>query len=284
MANHNGSLGARVFSDFRELVYKKSGIKLDDGKESLVRSRVGKRMHALRITDYEEYLKFLTQDESGKEMVHFLDAISTNVTSFFREPDHFQLLENILKKWSLSGQKRLRIWSAACSTGEEAYSIAITALEATPVRRDSQSTKGEHQDIRILATDISTRVLEKAQLGIYEAEKIERVPKNLRKVYFEQISAPDTALFRVKPILRDMIVFKRLNLSDPPFPMRGPMDVIFCRNVMIYFDRDTRQKLLEEIHRLLKTHGHLIVGHAESLAGLTNGFTAVRPSVYIKNE
>ena len=141
---------------------------------------------------------------------------------------------------------------------------------------------GESSDTKILATDISTRVLNEAQSGTYKEERIKEVSKKLKDRYFDERSSPGGKSYVVKPMLRNMITYKRLNLSTPPFPMRGPLDVVFCRNVMIYFDNKVRQKLLSEIHRLLKPAGYLIVGHAESLIGVTDGFKSVQPSVYVK--
>lgn len=257
-----------IFDRIRELVYKKSGIKLDASKESLIRARVGKRMRTLGISNHTEYLKQVIENNDESEIIHLLDAISTNVTSFFRDIDHFNLLRVLLKEWVSSGQKRFRIWSSACSSGEEPYSIAMTILDSIGISFDT----------KILATDISTKVLDKAQNGIYESEKIRQVPENFIEKYFERIDNS----YKIKPVLKNMIVFKRLNLSETPFPMQGPMDVIFCRNVMIYFDYNTRRRLINEIYRLLKPNGYLFVGHAESLIGLTNGFKTIKPSVYLK--
>lgn len=271
----------RTFKNFVNLIYEQSGIKLGEKKEALVCARVAKRMRALGIEDHRAYFKHIEQDETGEEIVQLLDAISTNVTHFFRERDHFEFLSEIVKDWLKSDQRRFRIWSAASSSGEEAYSIAMTVLEAA---------NGSRPDVRILATDISTRVLEKAREGVYEGEKLAPVPRPLKARYFEKIrgtrrhgassSGPDQ--YRVKPVLKSMAVFKRLNLSQPPFPMRGPLDVVFCRNVMIYFDNETRCKLLAEIHRLVKPGGYLMVGHAESLAGMLSDFKNVKPSICVK--
>ncbi len=259
-----------IFDRIRELVYKKSGIKLDNSKEPLIRARIGKRMRALGLSSHIEYLKQVIESNDESEVIHLLDAISTNVTSFFRDIDHFNLLGALLRKWVSLGQKKFRIWSSACSSGEEPYSIAMIVLDSI----------GAGFDTKILATDISTRVLDKAQTGIYEPDKIRQVPDKFIEKYFEKVDDS----YKVKTILKNMIVFKRLNLSDTPFPMQGPMDVVFCRNVMIYFDYNTRKRLIQEIHRLLKPDGYLFVGHAESLIGLTNGFKTVKPSIYLKEE
>ncbi len=263
---------AKTFNSFRELVYKESGIKLDVSKEALIRARIGKRMRALSISDHEDYYNYVIQDESGEELIHLLDAISTNVTSFFRGPDHFNFLVKCVKEWVSEGQKNIKIWSSACSSGEEPYSIAMSILWEIK----------EYIDIKILATDISTKVLNKAQNGIYEPDKIEQVPNNYRVTYFEEFIEDGKKFYRIKPIIKDLVVFKRINLANPPFPMRGPFDAVFCRNVMIYFDNRTRHNLLDEIYRILKPNGLLFVGHAESLIGLSNGFKVVRPSIYIR--
>lgn len=263
----------KVFNQFRTLVYANSGIALSDGKEAMVSARIGKRMRALGIIDYVSYLDHVIKDESRQEIVQLLNVISTNVTSFFREPDHFEFVRQSIRNWAAKGQSRFRLWSAASSTGEEPYSLAITALEAmerTPA------------DIKILATDISTRVLEHCRYGIYSQEKLKPVPVALRERYFRKASHHDAEAFAVKDELKRMTVFRRMNLAIPTFPMRGPLDIIFCRNVMIYFDHKVRLKLLEEIQRLLRPGGYLVVGHAESLTGMMSNLKVVRPSVYMK--
>ncbi|HUW81812.1 MAG TPA: CheR family methyltransferase [Phycisphaerae bacterium] len=265
----------RTFDRFRRLVYEKSGIALGPGKEALVSARVNRRLRALGIDNYETYLRRVTHDPSGEEIVQLLDAISTNVTGFFREPAHFEFLAQMMAEWLAAGQRRFRVWSAACSTGEEPYSIAITMLES------AKSTKADI-DIKILATDISTRVLETCRQGTYPRERLDAVPRVLRTCYFTQDHPQNPARYTVKDVLSGMIVFKRLNLSTPPFPMHGPLDVIFCRNVMIYFDQGVRARLLQELRRLLRPGGYLMVGHAESLTGMMGDFKAVRPSTYMK--
>ena len=236
-------------------------------------ARIGKRMRALGIADQREYLQFVMNDTSGEEIVHLIDAISTNVTSFFREAPHFDFLSEVMARWYNEGQRRFRLWSAASSTGEEPYSLAITLSE----------TLDSGTDVRLLATDISTRVLEKCVQGIYSGDRVETIPKPLLDKYFTPFREGTEIRYSVKAPLRKMVVFKRLNLSTPPYPMKGPLDVVFCRNVMIYFDNETRGRLLAEIHRLLKPGGYLMVGHAESLTGMMSNLKGVRPSIYVKN-
>lgn len=262
-----------IFDKFREIVYQKSGISLGEQKEALVSSRVSKRMRALGLTEYRDYIALVLNDRSGEEIVQLIDAISTNVTSFFREADHFDFLKQALTKWEAAGQRRFRIWSAASSSGEEPYSIAITLL-------DTLQSKGV--DARILGTDISTRVLEKCRAGVYEQDKTNSIPHGLRDKYFTRLRRNDTVLYEAKPALKNMALFRRLNLANTPYPMKGPLDVVFCRNVMIYFDNEVRSRLLKEIARLLKPGGYLMVGHTESLTGIACGLKTVKPSVYVK--
>ena len=263
----------RTFEKFRQIVYEKSGISLGERKEALVSARVGKRMRALGIDDHRKYLRHVINDDTGVEIVHLLDAISTNVTSFFRESTHFDFLSDAISQWLADGQRRFRVWSAACSTGEEPFTLAMTLKECI---------NGQNVDLRILATDISTRALDRCREATYAKEKLKDVPPLLRERYFEREEKEEGTFYNVKKPLKDIIVFKRLNLSTPPFPMHGPFDVIFCRNVMIYFDNYVRTNLLTDIYRLLKPGGYLMVGHAESLTGMVSEFKSVRPSVYIR--
>ncbi len=259
-----------VFQRFRDLIYKKSGITLGPQKVALVSARVSKRMRALSYTDHRAYLKYVLADESGEELIHLLDAISTNVTSFFREAQHFDFLTQVIQKCRQNRQERFRFWSAASSTGEEPYTMGMVALEAL---------KGVSCDLRILATDISTRVLEHCLLGHYTEPKLEPIPKAMRQRYFRRV---DDDVYSINDDVRNLITFRRLNLSTPPFPMRGPMDIIFCRNVMIYFDEQIRRGFLLEAHRLLKPGGYLMIGHSESLGAYNKSFRLVKPSIYQK--
>lgn len=234
---------------------------------------MSKRLRELRMSDYKEYLSFLRQDKSGEELVNLIDVISTNVTSFFRESVHFDFLRKQMSLWLEQGVRSFRFWSAACSTGEEPYTLAMVLHDCTA---------GYNADIRILATDISTRVLQRAQAGVYPEEKITGIPDYLIRKYFNREKNNGKIFYSVRAELRNMILFKRFNLSVTPFPMRGPMDGVFCRNVMIYFDNVVRRKLLGEIERLLKPGGTLFVGHAESLSGQLCSLKNVKPSIYVK--
>jgi len=263
----------RAFDQFRKLVYERSGIALSEQKEALVSARVAKRMRALQIDTHRDYLDYVTDDRSGSEIVRLMDVITTNVTSFFREPDHFDVLRDYVKDKLGQGRRRFRFWSAACSTGEEPYSMAITISEVLG---------GRNADVKILATDLSTSVLRHCTAGVYEQKRVETVPSALLKRYFTKQGRNEAAQYTVGSDLRKLIVFRRLNLSRPPFPMKGPLDIVFCRNVMIYFDNRVRRALLADIYRLLAPEGYLLVGHSESLTGMVSDFGPLRPSVYRK--
>ncbi len=264
-----------TFKKFRELIYDKSGISLSEDKIALVSARIGKRMRILKMGSEEAYLKYLMSSSSEDEIVHFLDAISTNVTHFFRESDHFDTLAEFLRARYEAGQRRFRIWSAACSTGEEPYSIAMTLLE---------TLEGNPHDTRILATDISTKVLAVAKEGIYRASGIQTVPPLYRSKYFVPLKSEDHGEHQVlvKDSLKKLISFNRLNLSSAPYPMSGPFDCIFCRNVMIYFDNTVRMTLLDEFYRLLAPQGLLIVSHTENLVSIPHKLQTHSISVYMK--
>lgn len=266
----------KIFNKIREIVYEKSGISLNEGKEALVSARVGKRMRQLGLAEYHDYLAYLENDSTGQEYVFMIDAISTNVTSFFREDKHFEFLSKTLEKWFQEGQRKLRIWSCASSTGEEPYSIAMTVYDLV---------QEYGVDTKILATDISTKVLSKCLEGVYKEDKLESVNLRMKDRFFDRLTEENgDRVYRVKDNLKKLITFSRINLSKPPFPMQGPFDVIFCRNVMIYFDNIVRKNLLTDIVRLLRPGGYLMVGHAESLTGImVSGVKGVMPAVYMKS-
>lgn len=270
--NGYSELDDKTFRRFAELIYNEAGIHLAEHKHALVSARLGKRMRALKIVDYDDYYDYVQSDGSQAELSALLDAISTNVTFFYREPDHFETLKSVVQQWEIEGLRRLRVWCAASSTGEEPYTIALSLAE----------TLRELRDVKILATDISTSVLEIARKGEYENRKLEKITGKRIERYFTPIGGKSAKIYRVNKQVKEMVQFSWLNLAVPPFPMKGPLDIVFCRNVMIYFDNEVRQRLVNEIHRLLKPGGYLMVGHAESLSGLVSNFKPVRPSVYIK--
>ena len=267
------SITAEEFQRFRTLIYDESGISLGEQKKSLLASRLSKRLRDLDLATFSEYYAAVTQDPTSEEFTRLLDLISTNKTDFFREPKHFDFLrEQILPE--LESTKRIRIWSSACSTGEEPYTIAMTLYEAAqnPAR----------WDFKILASDLSTRVLAKAAAGTYDEDRFRDVPPDVMKRHFLRGRGEQTWVFKVKPHLADAITFRRLNLMDDRFPIKNPLDLIFCRNVMIYFDRPTQETLVNKFHRYLRPGGYLFIGHSESLQWVTHPFTAIAPTIYRK--
>ena len=276
MSSESADMGASVFDALRKLAYDQAGIAIRENKEALVSARIAKRMRKFGFETERQYLDHLRGDLSGEEMDQFLDAISTNFTSFFREPDHFQVLREEAAGWVRRGASGVRIWCAAAATGEEPYTLGMTLSESL----DAHGVPWE-----LLASDISVSALRTAAAGVYGRSRLEQVPKALRLKYFErQPGEVGEASYRVTSELRSRVAFKRLNLSTPPFPMHGDLDVVFCRNVMIYFDTAVRQRLISEVERLLKPGGLLVVAHSETLTGIRTKLRTVRPSVYRKTD
>lgn len=274
-------LADRDFEKFSRLIFETSGIALTGAKKELLRARLGKILRRRGIPSFRDYLELVEGDATGDEIVSLLDAISTNVTSFFREADHFRFLGDVAfpairKTRERSGGKKFRAWCAGCSTGEEPYSLAITLRETLSVESG--------WDVRILATDISTKVLAAAREGAYAKQKLKEIPPRIVARYFAREPGREGQdRYRVASELRSMISFGRLNLMEP-YPFRGPFDVIFCRNVMIYFDKKTQGDLVERFHRYLAEGGYLFIGHSESLNGIRHPLQYVRPSVYRKRD
>lgn len=266
-------LSEQTFRSFRDLIYQHTGIVLTESKRSLLKARMIRRMRQLKIVDYDSYFRHICADQSGSELQEMTDAISTNVTQFYRERHHFSFLRQQIPVWTESGITKLRAWSAACSTGEEPYTLGIELLESigrNPV------------DIRILATDISKKVLLQTQLGRYRAKDIEVIPGALRGKYFQPVAGETGDVFEAAAPLRRLLTIRHFNLTNFPYQLSGPLDLIFCRNVMIYFDRTTRQRMLNEFERLLRPGGFLMVGHSESLNGYAVDFKPVHPSIYLR--
>jgi len=263
-------IGRREFDGFRRLIRDVSGIALGESKDALLVARVGRRMRALNLTEYADYLALVEEDTTGTEVCQLIDAISTNVTSFFREPQHFDTLAERLRQLANTRRGDPVLWSAACSTGEEPYSMAMVAARAL-------SESGGRA--RILATDISGDALCTARVARYDAAKTASVPDDLASSFMRRAADGSVGIV---PKIKSTVTFARINLSAPPFPMKGPFDVIMCRNVMIYFDKATRQRLVAELERLLAPGGLVMLGHSESLAGIQSSLRAVQPAVYEK--
>ncbi|HYW85256.1 MAG: CheR family methyltransferase [Spirochaetia bacterium] len=256
------TLTQATFDKFRALIYEKTGIHMRDGKQILVSNRLRKRVTLLRLASYEEYYELLTSGKQAeKEMPHFIDAVSTNETYFFREEKHFSALTRVILPELLKTEKHVRIWSAGCSTGEEVYTLRIVADEA------AQAASGA--DVQIVGTDISTTVIARAREGIYHERALRLVPAALLARCF--VPARDGA-YQVRPELRARVDFKVHNLfTDPPPADR--INIIFCRNVMIYFDKKTQAMLVDGIFaRAIHPEGYLFIGHSESISGFSKRF------------
>ncbi len=266
----------RDFSQIRQLVSRHTGISLSDAKRDMVYSRLARRLRHLGIDNFKQYCQLLEADERTDELAHFTNAVTTNLTSFYRESHHFDYLGSELLPELLrvnSAAKRLRIWSAGCSTGEEPYSIAITLLENLRHHSD--------WDIRILATDLDTNVLDTAQRGIYAEERLKNIDHQLQRRWFRRGRGANEGLMMVKPEVKQLITFKQLNLMQP-WPIKGPFDLIFCRNVIIYFDKPTQSVLMERYADVLADHGKLFLGHSETLYRVTDSFSLMGQTIYRK--
>lgn len=265
---------AKAFDYIISLIYDRTRIRLHEGKRHLIRSRLGKRMRAHGLESFEDYCSYLQSQADEDEITHVVDALTTNFTNFLRERDHFEfMVDRALPAVLPRNRAAFRVWSAACATGEEPYSIAFFLAEKFPVT--------EGWDWSILATDISTRALLRAQAGIYPLERAEAVPPDWLKRYCQRGSGEYEGRFRIKPALRQRIEFRQLNLlGSISFPR--PFELIFCRNVLIYFDRPTQEQLANGLARLLVPGGYLLTGHSESLNGLNAPFKRERPSIYRK--
>ncbi len=275
----NLSISENEYIEIRDLVYAKSGIWLGENKKGLVKARLAKRIRTFNFKSFKEYQQFILKEENSDELIEVINAISTNVTSFFREPEHFQLLEQVIlpeivERKSKAGQKKIRIWSAACSSGEEVYTILMILREYF---RDDHSW-----DIRVLGTDISTKVLGIAKKGCYDQEKIKDLPVHLRKKYFNKFYDDGREIYSVSEEIKKMATFARFNLMDEKFAFQSKLDIIFCRNAMIYFDLESRKCLVKKIFDSIDKIGYFFIGHSESLIGLPSDFKIVSPAVYKK--
>lgn len=272
-------ISAQEYDWIRETVYQNSRINLGPSKKELVMARLSKRLRALGLSSYREYIQLLQSAQGKDEMTNLIDSISTNHTYFFREPQHFDfLLNDVLPQFcpSTSGPlgRTLKVWSAATSTGEEPYSIAILL--------DDYMQKARGWNWRILCTDISTKVLKKAQNGVFAADKVEKIKAEWLRKYFEKGSSEVADTYRASMDLRRRMQFISLNLLAPSYPFTEQFQLIFCRNVMIYFDKPTQQELVQKLSQHLEPGGYLIIGHAESLTGVSHDLKLIKPSIYRK--
>jgi len=258
---------AQDFARVRKLIYGHAGISLSEAKADMVYSRVGRRIRALGLTSFKNYLDNLESENSAEEWEAFTNALTTNLTSFFREEHHFPILAEHLA----SLKKPIRIWCSAASTGEEPYTIAMTACEAFGTMKPP---------VEIIATDIDTNVLATASRGVYPYERVSKLSEQRRKAFFQRGSGANEGSVRVRNELKSLITFHQLNLLDEQWVLKEPFDAIFCRNVMIYFDKPTQSKILSRFVPLMKPHALLFAGHSENFLYVSDAFHLRGKTVY----
>jgi chemotaxis protein methyltransferase CheR len=258
------------FGEISRLMYRIAGVNLHDGKKQLVRGRIGRRLRDAGFGGFRDYVAHVKSDAGRAELRTMVDILTTNKTSFFREASHFDFLAEHVAESALP-REGLRLWSAGCSSGEEPYTLAMVLREALP--------RSDFGRVRILATDLDRRMVEATRAAVYAESRLAGVSPELRRRHFDPAPGREADGLRVKPELRSTVRVACLNLMGR-WPMDGPFDAIFCRNVMIYFDAETRQRLVRRFSDLLREGGHLFVGHSESLNGLSHGLTYVQPAVY----
>jgi chemotaxis protein methyltransferase CheR len=269
-------LSSSEFKQLSELVYKEVGINLPDSKKIMLESRLNKRLRILGMASFKVYVQYLTSIEGkANELISMIDEVTTNKTDFFREPHHFEYLQqNILPQLIEEGKNSIRIWSAACSSGEEPYTLAMVMQEFNRINRAL--------DYNIFGSDISTEVLQKAVLAVYSMERAMDIPLPFRQKYLLKSKDTLKPTVRIVPDLRSKVRFGRVNLMDNVLSVEGFFDVIFCRNVLIYFDRKTQMDVVRKLTDKLKPGGYLFIGHSESLYQLDLPITQIKPTIYKK--
>ena len=279
---HQVTVGQALFEEFQRLIYGETGIWLGHSKTSLLCGRLFRRLRALQIPTLAEYYELVSNPKHHQERMLMIDAITTNETHFFREPQHFELLtQKVFPRWQAEATrgrraKKLRIWSAGCSSGEEPYSLAMLLAQQFP------ATAG--WDARVLATDISTRMLEQAVKGVYSMGRAGDIPRTFLHQYMRKGIAAQMGLMKVAPEVRGIVQFSRLNLSRGPYAIEEPLDLIFCRNVLIYFDADSKRHVVENLARCISAGGLLFTGHTENLNGVTSVLRNLEPTIYCRSE
>ena len=280
MSSRDENISNADFGRLRKLIYHQAGINLGADKRAMLELRIKRRLRSLNLNSYGQYCDYLfAHDGQQDEIVHLIDVVTTNKTDFFREPGHFEfLVRKAVPEFMVGNASRrpMLVWSAGCSTGEEPYTLAMVLSEYGLVNPNFR--------FRVLATDVSTSVLEKAQLGVFSGDTLRPVPVELRRKYFMRSRDPDSNLLRVVPELRRLVEFRRLNLMDEDFGLSEKVDAVFCRNVIIYFDRSTQERILQKIIHYLVPGGYTFVGHAETLHTMDIPLVPVAPALYRKTD
>jgi chemotaxis protein methyltransferase CheR len=275
----SAKINDREFQRFSSLIYDRVGIQLPPGKKTMLEARLQKRLKTLSIDTFEDYAQYVFSPEGQQmELVHLIDVVTTNKTDFFREAAHFDYLTQkalpVLMQTGKGRGSEIRLWSAGCSSGEEPYTLAMVLSDFAAAHHGFRYS--------ILASDISTRILETAQAAVYPKERTDCIAMNYKKNYLLRSKDRSRGLVRVCPEIRSRVTFRRINFMDPDLGIAEKMDVIFCRNVVIYFDKPTQQELMRKFHRQLRPGGFLFLGHSETLNGINTDFTTVGSTVYQK--
>lgn len=278
---YNATLSPALFKRFTQFIQERCGIHLVQSKQNMLEGRLRKRMRQLLLPTFEDYANYLfnSTDETAEELIPFLDTVTTNKTEFFREAPHFDyLVKEILPEFTRQHEQHrtstFRIWCAGCSSGEEAYSLAMVLNDF--------AEKNPSFSYAMLATDLCKRALETAKAAVYDRDQLAAVTPEHQNKYFIAARTGDSSQLRIVAALRETIMFKRFNLMDPAFPIREPLQAIFCRNVMMYFERIDREKIVNRFAEKLAPGGHLFTGHSETLAGFPTELKPVSSSVYQK--
>lgn len=267
------------FHKIADFIQTNVGIKMPDQKKIMVQSRLQARLKALNIDSFDEYINFAFSvgSKSDEEIALMIDVITTNLTSFFRENPHFEYMKsNVLPEFVKNGWTNVEIWSAACSSGQEPYTLSMVMQEFM------RSNKNQIADYSILATDISSRVLEKAENAVYTMDDIESLSFDLKKKYFLKAKKPDDIRVRVKPEVRKKVHFDRLNFMDSSYPIKTKKHIIFCRNALIYFDKETQEAVIRKLIEHLVPNGYLFLGHSETIFGMNLPLKTVGPTIFKK--
>ena len=276
----SGTMSVSDFNRLGNFIHETCGIKLSAEKKVMMETRLARRLKELNLRDYHDYCKYVLDSSSGNdERKHLIDVITTNKTDFFREPAHFEFLTSrvlpeLMRSAGAGTNRPLRVWSAGCSTGEEPYTLAMVLSDY------AQNHKNYRFDI--MATDISMRVLRSAKRAVYEAGRVAPVPDPMKRKFFLWSRDKSKGLVRMAPEIRDLIKFRQLNFMDSKFGIGEPLDVIFCRNVIIYFDRETQERLLSKFCSHLSPGGYIFMGHSETLNGMKLPLVSVAPTTYRK--
>lgn len=275
------SVNPALFQKFQTLIYAETGIWLGSSKTALLCGRLFRRLRALEITSLESYYECVSRSEQHEERARMIDAITTNETRFYREPRQFEFLaQRVFPRWQGGAQRglrprRVRIWSAGCSSGEEPYTVAMLLARTFPAE--------EGWDVRLLATDISNRVLERARKGIYPIARAAELPDDLLRSFMLRGMAERQGEMKVRVEIQQMVDFRRLNLDQESELLEGPFDAIFCRNVLIYFDAASKRRVVANLVQHLMADGYLFVGHAENLNSVCSQLRSLEPTIYVKS-